>query len=264
MSVGRASNLFLHARSGRIPIGLAIGCIRSEVFVPLKIAVLSDIHSNLDALDAVMKDLPNVDNILCLGDLVGYGPQPNEVIAELQRLQPLMVLLGNHDNSVLTGDTAGLAAHAELAVKWTRKVIGKAELQYLSSLQPSGRLELGGIAIALFHGSPRNPISDYVYPDSPRSTLEDLAMKGAADVVMLGHTHMPMQYLSTGKLLANPGSVGQPRDGDPRASYAILTLSGSLRSSEIRRVEYDVDSVAEKITESGLPGYLADRLYVGL
>jgi len=232
--------------------------------VPLRIAVLSDIHSNLDALDAVMRDLPTVDNIFCLGDLVGYGPQPNEVIAELQRVQPIVVLLGNHDSSILTGDTAGLAAHAELAVKWTRKVIGKAELQYLSSLEPSGRLELSEIAIALFHGSPRDPISDYVYPNSPKSMFEDLLGKAGADVVMLGHTHMPMQYLSTGKLLANPGSVGQPRDGDPRASYAILTLSGSLRSFEIRRVEYDVEAVAEKITESGLPGYLADRLYVGL
>jgi putative phosphoesterase len=230
----------------------------------LRIVVISDIHSNLEAFLAVIANLPSYDHLLFLGDLVGYGPQPNEVVEQLQQLQPAIVLKGNHDYAVSTGDTSGFSSYAEMAVRWTRRQITPQNLDYLSNLPSSANIDLNHTGFALFHGSPRDPLNEYIFPGIPAQAARQLIQRAGAPLVILGHTHLPMLYDFEGEMLANPGSVGQPRDGDQRAAFAILTLSECKISFEVRRIEYDVDSVARKIIREGLPEFLADRLYEGV
>ena len=230
----------------------------------MKIVVLSDVHSNLDALDAVVGSLPKHDELWCLGDIVGYGPQPNEVVERLRQLKPTVVLMGNHDQAVVTGDVEGFSSHAVRAVKWTRVVIAEAGLGYLAALKPSARVEREGKTFALYHGSPRDPLTEYVYPSMTEREANGVVEMAAAQYVLLGHTHIPMVYKFNGGVLANPGSVGQPRDGDRRASWALLTVTRKEIAFEVRRIEYDVGAVADRIIKNGLPGFLADRLYMGM
>jgi putative phosphoesterase len=230
----------------------------------MKIAILSDVHSNLAALEAVASRLPSYDELYCLGDVVGYGPQPNEVIEKLQLLRPRIVLMGNHDYAVVTGNVEGFSFHAAKAVEWTRRELAEAGRSYLASLSPSVKLEREGVVLALYHGSPRDPLTEYIFPGIPETVGRALLQMASAKVVLLGHTHMPMLYRYDGCVLANPGSVGQPRDGDPRASYALLTLTRYEMAFEVYRVEYDVESVAQRIIRNGLPNFLAERLYTGV
>ena len=195
---------------------------------------------------------------------MGYGPQPNEVIERLQALKPTVVLMGNHDNAVVTGDVEDFSPHAAEAIKWTRRTISEPSLAYLRELQPSARSELEGKTLAIFHGSPGDPLFEYVYPDISDRMKRALVNMAKAEIVLLGHTHIPMLYKINGDTLANPGSVGQPRDGDNRASFAILTVTPSQTTFEIHRVAYDVRPVADRIIGSGLPAFLAERLYIGM
>lgn len=230
----------------------------------MKVAVISDIHSNLDALEAVIASLPSYDSLLCLGDIVGYGPEPDAVIEELRTLKPKITLMGNHDYAVTTGDVSGFSHHAALAVEWTRQQIRQENMQFLSLLAPTGRTEIDSKRVGLFHGSPNDPLTEYVFPNISQLGATKLIQRANADIVLLGHTHIPMVYFIRNTLLANPGSVGQPRDGDPRASFAIATISENQVTFDVRRIEYDVDSVANKIHGAGLPSFLADRLYEGM
>jgi putative phosphoesterase len=229
----------------------------------LKIAVISDIHSNLDAFEAVVSSLPSIDALICLGDIVGYGPQPSEVVQRLRRLRPVAVISGNHDFATSTGQTEGFSSNAAEAIEWTRKHINHETLEYLSSLQPSSHMLLNRITVGLFHGSPRDPLGEYVYPDLSETETYALLKQSNSKLLMLGHTHVPMLYPLKRGTITNPGSVGQPRDGDPRASFAIISISDSDVSVEIKRLKYDVDSVAQKIVDAGLPKFLAERLYTG-
>jgi putative phosphoesterase len=228
------------------------------------IAVISDIHSNLTALEAVIDKLPIHDELFCLGDIVGYGPQPNEVIARLVELRPSVTLLGNHDCAVVNGDVQGFSANAAIAVEWTRREVNEVSRGYLAALKPSARIEREGRTFALFHGSPRDPLNEYIFPGVPATVARSLVKAAFASIVLLGHTHMPMLYRFEDGVLANPGSVGQPRDGDPRASFALLTLSQGDVRFEVQRVKYDIDPVADRIFRSGLPSFLAERMYMGL
>lgn len=230
----------------------------------MKIAVVSDIHSNLDALETVLRKLPSHDALICLGDIVGYGAQPDEVVERIQALNPNAVLMGNHDYAVVTGDTTGFSQHAAVAIDWTRQHIKEENRRFLSSLQPSKRIELGKMEVALFHGSPRDPLFEYIYPGIGDAEAKWLIQKAGAGLVLLGHTHVPMTYSCGEGMLANPGSVGQPRDGDPRASFALLTIADNKPSLEVKRIQYDLSSAASKIIEAGLPSFLADRLYIGM
>ena len=230
----------------------------------MKIVALSDIHSNLDALQAVLSVLPAHDELYCLGDIVGYGPQPNEVIEILQQLRPTAVLLGNHDHAVVTGDVSEFSSNAAKAIQWTRERISEDSRHYLERLKPSARIELEGKTLALYHGSPQDPLMEYVFPGLTARMGRRVVEMAEANIVLLGHTHMPMVYRFSGEVLANPGSVGQPRDGDPRASFAVLTISQNEVRFDIQRVHYNVKPVADRILQSGLPSFLAERLYLGV
>ncbi|MGQ9543809.1 MAG: metallophosphoesterase family protein [Candidatus Bathyarchaeia archaeon] len=225
--------------------------------------VISDIHSNLDALEAVLSSLGSFDAIFCLGDLVGYGAEPNEVVERIRLLEPQVAIAGNHDYAVVSGDTSGFASHAALAVEWTRRELHPRNMSYLANLLHSSIREEQGLSFGAYHGSPRDPLDEYVFPGTPEFILKSLIEYAGVDVLMLGHTHMPMHVKLGSSYLLNPGSVGQPRDGDPRASYLLLALEGGHVKFELRRVNYDVDSAADKILSKPLPRFLADRLYLG-
>ncbi len=228
----------------------------------MRVAVISDIHSNYDALQVVLSAIDGCDAVVCLGDLVGYGAQPNEVVSGIRSLKPEAIIMGNHDYAVSTGDTSGFVRHAVEAVEWTRKEISSDNLQYISSLRSKATFTADGVKIALAHGSPRDPLNEYVYPGAPEFILKSLVDESGGTVLLLGHTHVPFSQRFGANLLGNPGSVGQPRDGDPRASYAILEPSSEIRF-HVHRISYDIDAAAGKIAARGLPRLLGERLYMG-
>jgi len=228
----------------------------------MRVAVISDIHSNYDALQVVLSAIDDCDALICIGDLVGYGAQPNQVVSEIRDLKPDAIVMGNHDYAVSTGDTSGFVHHAVQAVDWTRREISLENLRYISSLRSKATFTADGVEIALVHGSPRDPLNEYIYPGAPEFILESLVDESGARVLLLGHTHVPFSQAFGAKVLGNPGSVGQPRDGDPRASYAILETPSEIRF-HIHRVSYDIDAAAGKIAAKGLPRILAERLHIG-
>jgi diadenosine tetraphosphatase ApaH/serine/threonine PP2A family protein phosphatase len=242
----------------------------------MRVAVVSDLHGNLAALEAVLAALEAEppEELWCLGDLVGYGARPNECCAAMEA-RASVCLVGNHDLAVRgTIDLAEFSGDAGAAVRWTRSVLSPASLAYIDGLEPLG--ERAGAA--LFHGSARDPVWEYVLSDE--KAMATLALTNEP-LVLVGHSHAALHAtlrgddleggfapggtevdLKRGRTLLNPGSVGQPRDGDPRAAYLLLDLDA--RRASFRRVEYDVQRAQAEIREAGLPETLAARLAVGL
>jgi len=225
----------------------------------MRIALLADIHSNLPALEAVLKDVDNlgVDQVWVAGDIVGYNPWPNEVVRILKE-RKVRAIRGNHDRAALSGDTSWFNDLAAAAIRWTRIVLTPASVGYLRFLEDRTRATAPEGIVAMYHGSPRND-DEYVMPWSVDEALVRMA---SANFVVLGHTHMPMAYSSRYGVLVNPGSVGQPRDRDPRAAWALLDTwtRGVLQ----RRVPYDVGAVVAEIRKAGLPAELGQRLAWGV
>ncbi len=220
------------------------------------IGVISDIHGNFPALVAVLEDMPPVEVILCAGDVVGYYPYPNEVIDKLKSLD-VQCILGNHDRAVLGGDYSNFNKYAASAVRWTIDALSEDSLNYLKNLNNFMRWKIDGKKVAVHHGAPFDE-DFYVMPEN---VDESLLNYDGADVLILGHTHVPFVVDYGDKVILNPGAVGQPRDGNPKASYAVMNLD--KWEFEIRRVDYPIDEVEKKILEEGLPVFLAERLYYG-
>ncbi len=216
--------------------------------------MLADIHSNRPALEAVLQEVGEA-RVYCNGDLVGYNPYPKEVI-ELVRKRKVICTLGNHDYAVLTGNTAWFNPYAARALKWTRERMGKEDLDFLASLPFYRSMEF-----YMVHGSPRNYLDEYVTEDYPEEVLKGFLDQSGRDVICFAHTHVPFVKQLGENLLFNPGSVGQPRDLDARASYALLDLE--KKQVEIRRVEYDVEAIVEELVAVGLPEVLGYRLREG-
>ena len=240
----------------------------------MRVAVLSDIHSNLVALDAVLADAGRVDAVWHLGDVVGYGPDPDGVVARLIGVGAVGVR-GNHDAAALGGpEIEWFNPEARAAAEWTRDTIDGTTRAWLSALPERHAID----RMTLVHGSPRDPIREYV--SSPDIARENLAVL-ATDFCLHGHTHLPVAFtldrddrlqvvvpdrddridLAGQRALINPGSVGQPRDGDPDASYLIL--DPDTATATWHRVPYDIPAVQAAILAAGLPRRLADRLTFG-
>jgi predicted phosphodiesterase len=217
----------------------------------VKLALLADIHANLPALEAVLNDLPPVDGLLCAGDVVGYYADPNEVCRRLRELD-VPTIRGNHDAYVLGALAASPERAALYRADWTRDRLEPANRAWLAAL-PTGRaVESGGVSVDVRHASPWDEVT-YLYPDSPR--LEEIRLD-AGQVLVLGHTHHPMQRRCGEGLVVNPGSVGQPRDWNPLASYAVLDVDS--RQVEFRRVAYPVRELQARLTALGWdPGVIA-------
>ncbi len=227
----------------------------------MKIGVISDIHANLEALNVVLEKLKDIDIILCVGDIVGYGPNPNECI-DLVKKRCKYVILGNHDHCVLHLKTASwFNPVAEKAIKWTEKVLDKDRKKYLESLESQLKIEIDGLKINMYHGSPDDPLYQYVYLNSlTKDKFEKWLI--SCDILILGHNHIPYTYKSDQGLAINPGAVGQPRDGNPYASYSIIDTK--KRDAKNYRVKYKIDKIANEIKEKNLPNFLAMRLYQGI
>lgn len=223
---------------------------------------ISDVHSNLEALESTLRALRGKP-IVCLGDIVGYGANPNEVIGLLKDARAVGVL-GNHDNAVLTGDFAMLNSRAAMAAKWTADRLSEGARAFLRSLPREIRTEFGGVKAYLTHGSPDDNLWEYVEPATHHDLLEHYLTKQAVALIGLGHTHVPYVWSCASGTVFNPGSVGQPRDGDRRASFAIARFDEGGVEVENRRIEYDCAAAARKIAEAGLPGSLAERLLRGM
>jgi len=236
----------------------------------MRIAVLSDIHGNIASLQAVWKDLElqQPDAVYCLGDLVGYGAHPNEVV-EFIRQREIPTLMGNYDEGVgFDLDDCGCAYKdpelkrlGDLSLAWTRAQTTKENKLYLQTLPIQMRLDQRRPRLLLVHGSPRR-MNEYLYEDRPRETFERIAKLAGSDVLLFGHTHLPYEKRVAGTLFANVGSVGRPKDGDPRACYALVEL-GRRPKLELRRVEYDVEVEAAAIEQSDLPNHYAEELRLG-
>lgn len=256
----------------------------------MRIAILSDIHSNLPALEAVLADATaaDVEEIWCLGDVVGYGAQPDDC-ARLVRESCALSLVGNHDLAVLgTLDVSSFSTPAAAAVEWTQANADPETLEYLRALEAAGERQ----GVGLYHASPRDPVWEYVlWPDQAGECIAEQAER----VCLIGHSHVALFFvtadrearaddgnpgpatqtetrgaqagagthldLAADRWLINPGSVGQPRDGDPRAAW--LELDTDAWSATYHRVAYEIDRAAQAISDSELPAQLGRRLYAG-
>jgi diadenosine tetraphosphatase ApaH/serine/threonine PP2A family protein phosphatase len=241
----------------------------------LRAAVVSDIHANLHALEAVLRaiDADPPDELWCLGDLVGYGPRPNEVV-EIVRQRARICLVGNHDLGILGRlDLDEFTPDAATVARWTQTVLLDESRAYLESLEPQAKVE----GAELYHASPRDPVWEYVItPEAAFGALEATV----APVVLVGHSHVALAIsladggldggvapdgtevdLRQARWLINPGSVGQPRDGDPKAAW--LELDFDARVARFHRVEYDIARTQAEMDERDLPEALAERLAHG-
>ena len=237
-----------------------------------RIALISDIHSNLPALEAVLGNIAERGLAVryCLGDLVGYGTFPNEVI-ETIRQQEILTVMGNYDQGVgNSSDECGCAyrdpiaeARGKHSIAWSNAHTSQANKRFLRELPNQILLQLGDLRVMLVHGSPRR-INEYLFEDRPDKSLERLLDLIESDVMVCGHTHLPYhRVLPSGRHVVNAGSVGKPKDGDPRAGYAVLEADRGSLGVEFARVPYDIDRAARAIESSAMPDEYADMLREG-
>ncbi|MGH9920911.1 MAG: metallophosphoesterase family protein [Nitrososphaerales archaeon] len=227
-----------------------------------RVAFISDVHSNLEALEAVLDETAKL-RVYCCGDIVGYGASPNEVVRLLQKVGATCVL-GNHDSAVVQREVGEFNPRAGVAAMWTSEHISEETREYLQSLPKEVSTEIGGKKVYIVHGSPDDPMWEYVRPTTHVDLFDYYLKKVGADVLAMGHTHLAFEWRSDdGGVVFNPGSVGQPRNGDVRASFAMLTVEDGRVEVEIRQVGYDVQRAAKKILDSGLPASLASQLLSG-
>jgi putative phosphoesterase len=225
----------------------------------LKALIITDLHGNLAALHAIEKAAGPADRVIFLGDVLDYGPQPKECIAWL-RDHTWARLRGNHDHAVLTrvDCQCGLSfkKYSIATRKYMWKILDEADYEYVRPLAPEGRFELDGLRIFAAHAAPSDPLFKYLKPSTPDDELEKEVENINADVVLLGHTHLPMDKKISGVRIVNPGSAGQPRDGDPRAAYAIWQ-DGNIT---LHRLEYDIEATCRALATCPLEAEVIERL----
>jgi len=202
-------------------------------------------------------------DLYCLGDLVDYGASPNEVVETVRR-EAKAVVMGNHDLATVTGDTSLFNARAAMSSKWTAKTLTSPNREYLAKLPRDWKSTVSTTPTYFAHGSPDDQMWEYVDPSTHHYLFGHYLQKLGVELIGLGHTHIPYVWRERAGVVFNPGSVGQPRDGDWRASWALLSVEGSTVGVEIQRVEYDVDTAASRIREAGLPESHAERLSAGI
>jgi len=242
----------------------------------MRTLILSDIHANLTALKSVLADAGPFDQVWCLGDIVGYGPDPNECVTLIQSLSPLKCVKGNHDAAILGEiDLRVFNYEARDSLLWLRNKLEPQHLQWLNTLEE--RLVFDDVTMV--HGSPRNPIWEYLMDTV--SAGENMSAF-STQLCFVGHTHVPgvfqfnddkigstdyyamtdgSEFIPENKVIINPGSVGQPRDNDPRSSYVVF--DNQTNRFEFHRVKYNIEQVQKRILAAGLPRRHASRLENG-
>jgi putative phosphoesterase len=229
----------------------------------MKVGLISDVHGNRVALEAVLADMPDVDRLVNAGDVVGYNPWPAECIeatwdpsslVESAPEGPVPTVMGNHDRAVATDTAFRFNAMAKAGVDYAREALEPEHLEWLDELPDERRLFDDRVHVV--HGHPDDP-DHYTRPHEFGPDL----LGGGADVLVMGHTHVQHHEVYDDGVVVNPGSVGQPRDDDPDAAYAVLDLADL--AVEEHRVPYDVDHVQEAVEEAGLPERIGSRLSEG-
>ena len=237
-----------------------------------RLAVFSDVHGNLHALRAVLDDirLASVERTYCLGDVVGYGAFPNEVIELLEKAK-IPTVMGNYDDGTgFDRDECGCAYRdaehrrlGELSFQWTKAHVSRQNKTLLRNYLPEIRFSMGGLRFLMVHGSPRR-INEYLFEDRPESTFRRIAESAEADVIVCGHTHKPYVKEVAGVTFINDGSAGYPKDGDPRACYALIEVSDGQPRVTFKRIGYDAAGAAAAIRQQeGLPDQFADEFEQG-
>lgn len=242
----------------------------------MRVLIISDIHANLPALESVLAEAGNCDAYWCLGDIVGYGPDPNECVRRIRQLPNLLCIIGNHDAAALAQiDADTFNPEARNAILWTRQQLSTNSLAFLNELPETIR---ASDQVTLTHGSPRHPVWEYLL-DTHAATINFDYFD--TPLCFVGHTHIPVIYSMTDnsylaqlkipetdtaielprRAIINPGSVGQPRDRDPRASYCIY--DSEARHLEFRRAPYDIQAVQTRMKNFELPNRHIQRLSAG-
>ncbi len=232
------------------------------------VAVITDIHANLPALHAALARIAElgIDEIYCGGDLVGYGPHPNEVCALIAERR-IPTIYGNYDHAIARDlDDCGCAyitPHdrelGQRSVEWTLAHTDQASKDFMRDLPFDLHFAVGTTDVHLVHGSPRK-VNEYLFEDKPARLYERLAAAETDPVLVFGHTHKPWVHEYGGVLFVNCGSVGKPKDGDPRGAFAVLRAGRQGVEVTIERVDYDADAVAREVAAAGLPEEFADKL----
>jgi putative phosphoesterase len=235
-----------------------------------RVAVITDIHANLPALLAALQRIDELEipTVYCGGDLVGYGPHPNHVCALIEE-RGIPTIYGNYDYAIARDledcGCAYVTPHdreiGQRSVDWTLAHTDQPAKDFMRGLPFDLRFALGGAEVHLVHGSPRK-VNEYLFEDKPARLFERLASAEDADVLAFGHTHKPWMREYGGVRFVNCGSVGKPKDGDPRGAFAVLDGTSGEVEVSIERVEYDADAVAAEVRDAGLPGEFADKLLV--
>jgi putative phosphoesterase len=233
-----------------------------------RVAIITDIHANLPALAAALGRIDDlgIEHVFCGGDLVGYGPHPNEVCALIEE-RGIPTIYGNYDHAIARDhDDCGCAyitpedrELGQRSVEWTLTHTGASAKDFMRELPFDLRFDVGTTPVHLVHGSPRK-VNEYLFEDKPASLYERLAVAESGDVLVFGHTHKPWVRSHGGVLFVNCGSVGKPKDGDPRGAFAVLEAGERGVEVTIERVEYDAAAVAADVRAAGLPGELAEQL----
>jgi putative phosphoesterase len=233
-----------------------------------RVAVVSDIHGNLPALQAALGEIEagGIEDVYCGGDLIGYGPRPNEVCSLISE-RAIPTIYGNYDWAIARDEEDCRCAYVDshdreigqLSVHWTLEHTDSRSKEFMHELPFDLRFELGGKRVRLVHGSPRK-VNEYLFEDKPAKTFERIAAGSDCDVLVFGHTHKPWFREYGGVLFVNCGSVGKPKDGDPRAAFAVLSASDGEIEVEIPRIAYPAVAVAAEMRRAGLPDELADKL----
>lgn len=234
----------------------------------MRVAIFSDIHSNISALREVLKSISEeiVNLVLCGGDLVGYGPFPNQVI-QVIRDRKIPTIMGNYDDGVgFNRDDCGCAYRSQrevelgkISLEWTKENVSEENKFFLKSLPENTNYTWEGFKVLHVHGSPRR-INEYLYENRPEKNLLRMLKPLNIDILICGHTHIPYHRIVDGIHIVNTGSVGKPKDGDRRACYALLEVEENLKVS-FKRVPYNIDETAQAIKRVGLPSEFAEDLY---
>lgn len=244
--------------------------MHDETTRPYRVALIGDIHGNLPALDAVLAHVDadgGVDAIYNVGDSIGYGPFPGEVLDLLRRRRAVSIL-GNIDRKVLRFPEKEDLWRAKkrpekfAALGWAWEMLSPEARAYVDGLPTTRRLEVAGWTVMLCHGSPES-LTESLFPDTPASRLRELAWLAEADCILCGHTHEAFTREIDSTWFINPGSVGRQNDGDPRARYTLLELTGTEVRSRHHVVDYDTQRVVDEIHRQNLPAAIAEMFVQG-
>ncbi|HEY4427714.1 MAG TPA: metallophosphoesterase family protein [Solirubrobacteraceae bacterium] len=232
------------------------------------VAIITDIHGNLLALEAALARIDELGlrRVYCGGDLVGYGPRPDDVCTLIGD-RGIPTIYGNYDYAIARDEEDCGCAYVnqhdrdlgEQSVAWTLAHTSRASKEFMRDLPFDLHFEAGGVPVHLVHGSPRK-VNEYLFEDKPPTLYERLAAAEEATVMVFGHTHKPWVHEYGGVLFVNCGSVGKPKDGNPRGAFAVVRPSNGTVAVTIERVQYDTEQVAREVRDAGLPGEYAEKL----